>query len=83
MKLSIMFFKGQERPYLLKRINGEHCQHAHFFKKEDAERCRRIIDKKEYPKNEKYKIAVKRILTEKEFKKLNKKTNYININKGV
>lgn len=28
MKLSILFFKWQERPYLLKREDGEHEQHA-------------------------------------------------------
>ena len=83
MKLSILFFKGQERPYLLKREDGEYDQHAHFFKKEEAIPCRKIIDKKEYPRDEKYKIAVKRILTEEEFKRLNKKPHYINVNKGV
>lgn len=48
-----------------------------FLCKKDAENVRRLIDGNKYPYNKKYKIAMQRILTEEEFKKLNKKQRYI------
>lgn len=54
-----------------------------FYAKKDAEIVRRLIDRNKYPYNKKYKLAMQRILTEEEFKKLNKKQRYYNVNKGV
>lgn len=47
-------------------------QHAYFLCKKDAQNVRRLIDSDKYPYNKKYKIAMQRLLTEEEFKKLRK-----------
>ena len=83
MNLSIVYIKDYERPWLLKRVNGEYSQHAHFFRKKDALKVRRLIDSNKYPINKEYRIAMERLLTAKEFKRLNKKDHYINVNKGL
>ena len=75
-----------ERCRLLKREYGEYEQHAHFFTKKDAIKVRKLIDMNKYPygkKQSEYKYAMKRLLTEEEFKKLRKKQRYYNVNKGV
>lgn len=46
----------------MKREGGEYSQYAYFFTKKEVEKCRRIIDLGQYPREEKYKIAIKRIL---------------------
>lgn len=71
------------RPWLLKREHGEYSQHAHFFTKKEALYCRKLIDACKYPREEKYRVAMQRLLTEEEFKKLNKKERYVNQNCGV
>lgn len=83
IKLSIKYLEGLERPWLLKREHGEYEQHAHFYTRKDAEKVRRLIDCDRYPYCKEYRIAMQRILTEEEFKKLNKKQRYFNVNKGV
>ena len=83
MKLSIIYYPKMERAWLLKRENGTHEQHAHFYDKKDAVQCRNLIDRNKYPYNPKFKYAMQRILTEEEFKKLDKKQRYYNSNKGV
>ena len=83
MNLSIVYLKNLERPWLLKRLNGKYSQHAHFYTKKDAEMVRRLIDSKTDTYSNGYKVAMERLLTKKEFKKLKKKERYININKGV
>ena len=83
MKISIRYISGYNRPYLLVRENGTYGQHAHMRNRKDAEKIRQLIDANRYPYCEEYKIAMKRLLTEEEFKKLKKKQKYININKGV
>ena len=49
----------------------------------DAENVRRLIDSNKYPYNKKYKIAMQRLLTEEEFKKLRKKQRYYNVGKKI
>lgn len=84
MNLSIKYCQScEERPWLIKRDFGEYEQHAHMHTKKDAEKVRSIIDRWVYPYNKKYKIAVQRLLTEEEFKSLDKKDRYYNPNKGV
>ena len=83
MKLSIIYYPKMNRPWLLKREHGLYEQHAHFYTKKEALCCRRLIDACKYPREKKYRIAMQRILTEEEFKKLNKKQRYINQNCGV
>lgn len=78
MKLSIIYYPKMKRPRLLKREHGEYEQHAHFYTKKEATKCRKIIDSMVYPREKKYLIAVRRILTEEEFKKLNKRPRYCN-----
>lgn len=41
-----------------------------FFTKKEAEKCRWLIDMNLYPYQRKYIIAMKRLLTDAEFKKL-------------
>ncbi|MFQ7348325.1 MAG: hypothetical protein ACLRN4_00245 [Anaerococcus vaginalis] len=84
MKLTIKYYpKLPKRKWILIREGGAYEQHAHFLCKKDAENVRRLIDGNKYPYNKKYKIAMQRILTEEEFKKLNKKQRYFNVNKGI
>ena len=83
MKLSIIYYPKMERPRLLKREHGLYEQHAHFFTQKEAKKCRKLIDANKYPRDKKYRIAMQRLMTEEEFKKLNKKPRYHNQNKGV
>lgn len=84
MKLTIKYYpKLPKRKWLLKREGGAYEQHAHFLCKKDAENVRRLIDGNKYPYNKKYKIAMQKILTEEEFKKLKRKQRYFNVNKGI
>lgn len=78
MKLSIIYYPKMKRPRLLKREHGEYEQYAHFYTKKEATKCRILIDKQIYPRDKKYLIAMKRILTEEEYKKLNKRPRYCN-----
>lgn len=83
MKLTIKYYpKLPKRKRILIREGGAYEQHAHFLCKKDAENVRRLIDGNKYPYNKKYKIAMKRILTEEEFKSLNRKPMYMNVNMG-
>lgn len=68
----------EERPWLVVRENGEYKQHAHLRTKKEALKVRNLIDRWVYPYNKNYKMAVKRLLTEEEFKSLDKKDRYIN-----
>lgn len=72
-----------DRPWLLKREHGEYSQHAHFYTRKEAECCRKLIDAGKFPRDKKYRIAMARILTEEEFRMLNKKQRYYNQNCGV
>lgn len=77
MKLTIKYKpKCQERPWLVARVGGKYEQHAHMHTKKEAKLVRNIIDMWMYPYNKNLKIAVKRILTEEEFKSLDKKQRY-------
>ena len=83
MKLSIKYLPKLERPWLLKREHGEYEQHAHFYTKKEALCCRKLIDACKYPREEKYRIAMQRLLTEEEYKRLNKKPRFYKKNCGV
>lgn len=50
--------------------------------RKEAMLVRNIIDRWVYPCNKNLKIAVRRLLTEEEFKSLDKKQRYFNSNKG-
>lgn len=78
MKLSIIYFENLERPWLLKREDGEYEQHCHFKTKKDAHRIKHLIEINKYPGKKDEKYAMQRILTEEEFKKLDKKQRYYN-----
>jgi len=67
-----------ERPWLIVREGGEYSQHAHLRTKKEALKVRNLIDRWVYPYNKNYKIAVQRLLTEEEFKSLDKKDRYFN-----
>lgn len=84
MKLSIKFKpRCDERPWLLVRVGGDYSQHAHLKSKSDCIKVRHLIDINKYPYNSEYKIAMKRLLTEEEFKSLDKKQRYYNSNRGI
>ena len=50
--------------------------------KKDALRVRQIIDACKYPYCKEYKVAVQRLLSKEEFKRLHKKQRYYNSQKG-
>ena len=84
MKLTIKYYPTlPKRKWILIREGGAYEQHAHFLCKKDAENVRRLIDSGKYPYNKKYKLAMQRIMTEEEFKKLDKKQRYHNVNNGI
>lgn len=83
MVLEIRYLKNLERPWLIKRVDGEYSQHSHMRKKKDVEEVKHLIEIKKYPSNKDQRIAMQRLLTDDEFRNLNKKQKYININKGV
>lgn len=71
MKLSIRYKpRCIDRPWLIKRVNGKYGQHAHVKSKRDAVKLRNLLDKNLMPYSEEFKTAAKRLLSEKEFKKL-------------
>jgi hypothetical protein len=83
MKLSIKYLPNLDRPWLLRREHGEYEQHAHFYTKKEALCCRKLIDACKYPREEKYRIAMQRLLTDEEYKGLNKKPRFYKKNCGV
>ncbi|MDU5377328.1 hypothetical protein [Peptoniphilus lacydonensis] len=72
-----------ERPWLIIREGGEYSQHAYLKSKSDCIKVRHLIDINKYPYNKDFKIAMKRLLTEEEFKNLEKHQRYYNSNRGV
>ena len=79
MNLIIKFKpRCDERPWLIVREDGEYSQHAHLRTKKEALKVRNLIDRWVYPYNKNYKIAIQRLLTEEEFKSLDKKDRYFN-----
>ena len=79
MNLIIKFKpRCDERPWLIVREDGEYSQHAHMRTKKEALKVRNLIDRWVYPYNKNYKTAVQRLLTEEEFKSLDKKDRYFN-----
>ena len=83
MKLSIVYLPNLNRPWLLKREHGEYSQHAHFYTKKEALCCRKLIDANKFPRDKKYRIAMQRLLTDEEYKGLNKKSRFYKKNCGV
>ena len=77
IKLDIEVYDNFEKPYLLKRINGTYKQHCHYENEQDALDCIRIIQNGLSPKNKKQANQIKRLLTDKEFLRLNKKENFL------
>lgn len=79
MNLIIKFKpRCDERPWLIVREGGEYSQHAHLRTKKEALKVRNLIDRWVYPYNKNYKTAIQRLLTEEEFKSLDKKDRYFN-----
>ena len=71
MKLSIRYKpRCIDRPWLIKRVKGKYGQHAHMKSKKDALKLRNLLDKNLMPYSEDFKVAAKRLLTDKEFKRL-------------
>lgn len=83
MELVIEKYDNFERPWLVKRVCGEYKMHAHMKTKKDAEKVVEHIKRNKYPIEKEIKTAVQRILTEEEFKSLDKKQRYYNINNGA
>lgn len=71
MKLSIRYKpRCYDRPWLIKRVNGKYGQHAHMKCKRDAVKLRNLLDKNLMPYSDDLKVAAKRLLTDKEYKRL-------------
>lgn len=71
MKLSIRYKpRCYDRPWLIKRVNGKYGQHAHMRRKKDAVKLRNLLDKNLMPYSEEFKIAARRLFSEKEYKNL-------------
>ena len=71
MKLSIRYKpRCYDRPWLIKRVNGKYGQHAHMRRKKDAVKLRNLLDKNLMPYSEEFRTAARRLLSEKEYKKL-------------
>ena len=51
-------------------MNGKYRQHAHMKSKKDAVKLRNLLDKNLMPYSEEFKTAARRLLSEKEYKKL-------------
>lgn len=83
MNLALEYFENFERPWLLKRLDGEYGQHSHFYSKDEALRVKNLLEIGKYPKTKEQKMAMLRILSEEEFKSLDKKQRYFNPCKGV
>lgn len=76
MKLSIRYKpRCYDRPWLIKRVNGKYGQHAHMRRKKDAVKLRNLLDKNLMPYSEEFKIAARRLLSEKEYKKHENSSN--------
>lgn len=82
MQISIKYLESLDRPWLIKRVHGFYEQHAHMYTRKDAVKVRELIDANRYPYRREYKTAMQRLLTEEEFKQLDKKQRYYNVNKG-
>ena len=80
IELDIEVYDNFTKPYLLKRVDGTYEQHCHFENKQDALDCIHIIQNGLSPKNKKQAKQLKRLLTDEEFKRLNKKEKYYNQN---
>ena len=78
MVLEILKFDNFDRPWLLKRLDGTEEQHAHFFTLKEAERVKHLIEINKYPKCKDDRVAMKRLLTDDEYKNLNCKDRYYN-----
>lgn len=84
MRLSIAYKPScKDRPWLIRREGGHYSQHAHMRTKKDAEKVRSLIDQGKYPYCRDFKVAMQRLLSEEEFKRLHKKQRYFNPQKGV
>lgn len=83
VNISIIYIKGYERPWLIKRVDGKYEQHAHMKYHRDAVKVRNCINNKRCCKDKDIYTALKRLLTKKEFMQLARKEKYINVNNGV
>jgi hypothetical protein len=78
LELKIEKYDNFERSFLLKRSDGEYEQHCHFKTKKEALKVKNLIEINKYPKNKDQKYAMQRLLSEEEFKNLDKKDKYHN-----
>lgn len=83
MNIQIRYIEGYERPWLIKRVNGKYEQHAHMRCHRDAVKVRNCINNKRYCKDKDIFNALRRLLTDKEFRELNRKEKYYKNNNGV
>ena len=70
------------RHYIIKRKNGEYHQHSHTQTRDGCEKLLRLIVKGLLPKDDYFKQAAKRILTEEEYNslKVKERQRYFNHN---
>lgn len=83
MVFEIKYIKNYTRPWLIKRVDGQYSQHSHLKSKKDAIKVKHLIEINKFPVNKDHQVAVQRLLTDEELKRLNKKPRYTNINNYI
>lgn len=82
LELEVKYIAQYERPYLIKRVNGEWDQHAHLCRKKDIKKLKGYIIRNELPDDKELRTAMWRLMTAKEFKGLKRKQKYYNRQNG-
>ncbi|WP_019131887.1 hypothetical protein [Peptoniphilus obesi] len=83
MLLEIRYIKNYDRPWLIKRVDGNYSQHSHLKSKKDAIKVKEMIEINKFPIKKDQQLAVQRLLTDDELRRLNRKQKYININNYI
>ncbi len=83
MLLEIRYIKNYDRPWLIKRVDGNYNQHSHLKSKKDAIKVKEMIEINKFPIKKDQQLAVQRLLTDDELRRLNRKQKYININNYI
>lgn len=76
--LEIDYFEDYERPWLVRRKDGEYEEHAHFTSEESAKDLQKKLNAKKYPNDKEGVEAINRILTPEEKAQLKKTPRYVN-----
>lgn len=73
----------QHGSYMVRRVDGEYCQHTHLSSKKGCKLLISFIHRNTLPSSRYLQISCQRLLTEDEYKRLRKKQRYYNVNHGI